>query len=285
MFVCSTLISCLLWANLTSVYVLISMLGLILFAAIGFWDDYLKISKKNPKGLSSRKKFMFQIIIALAISVYLCWFSDISNIAKEIFVPFIKGAVFENNPFVYLVFAVFFLTGFSNAVNLTDGLDGLAAGCSIIAILSFTLISYIVGHKVFCDYLYLEYIPQAAELSVFCAGLAGGCLGFLWFNSHPAEVFMGDTGSLAIGGTLGLIAILVKKEIYLLLIGGVFVLETLSVMLQVGSFKMRKKRIFLCAPFHHHLEMKGWPETKVTARLWIVAIIFGVLGICSLKFR
>ena len=286
MFTFSVVVSTLFWADITHPYILISVTGILLFGFIGFLDDYTKITRKRSMGLSARQKFLIQSTFALGIGFYLLNFSDISAFAKEIYLPFVKGTLFHNSELFYLIFIVIVITGTSNAVNLTDGLDGLAIGCTVIASAAFTVICYVVGNKMFSDYLYLEYIRESAELSIFCASMLGAGLGFLWFNSHPAEVFMGDTGSLSIGGALGIVAVLVKKELYLILIGGVFVWETISVFLQVASYKYRnKKRIFLCAPFHHHLEFKGWPETKITVRFWIVAAIFALLGLCSLKLR
>jgi phospho-N-acetylmuramoyl-pentapeptide-transferase len=285
LFVLSVVSSTLIWGDLSKSYVWIAILGILFFGMIGFVDDFLKIKKKQSKGLSAKHKFLFQTILALSLGYYLMYHSDISSIASHIYLPFIKRAVIENTPWIYLLFVVLVITGSSNAVNLTDGLDGLAIGCSIVCSSVFTIITYVVGNKVFCSHLLLEYIPEAAELSIFCAAMAGAGLGFLWFNSYPAEVFMGDTGALSIGGAFGLVAILVKKEFYLILIGGVFVWEALSVILQVASYKVFKKRIFLCAPFHHHLEFKGWSEAKITIRLWIISGIFGLLGLCSLKLR
>ncbi|MBN2144459.1 MAG: phospho-N-acetylmuramoyl-pentapeptide-transferase [Candidatus Aureabacteria bacterium] len=285
LFVFSVLAGTFLWGDLSHPYIWISSAGIFLFGAIGFVDDYLKIKKKRSQGLSPRQKFVAQAILALLLGFYLLKFSDISTFAKNIYLPFIKGLVISNSEWFYLIFVVLVITGTSNAVNLTDGLDGLAIGCTIICSTAFAVIAYVVGNKIFCNYLFLEYIRESAELSVFCSAMVGAGLGFLWFNAYPAQVFMGDTGALSIGGALGLVAVLIKKELYLILIGGVFVMEALSVILQVTSFRFRKKRIFLCSPLHHHFEMKGWPETKVTARFWILAIIFALLGISSLKLR
>jgi phospho-N-acetylmuramoyl-pentapeptide-transferase len=285
LFTGATAFSALLWADITSPYVLISVFGMLLFAAIGIADDYLKIRKGRSMGLSAAQKFVAQALLALSLGVYLLHFSEITGFAKEIFLPFVKGAIFSNSAWFYLFFIILVITGTSNAVNLTDGLDGLAIGCTVICSLALSVICYVVGNRVFCDYLYLEYIRQSAELSVFCAAMVGAGLGFMWWNAHPAEVFMGDTGALSIGGALGIVSVLIKKELYLVLIGGVFVLEALSVIVQVASFKIRGKRVFLCAPFHHHLELKGWKESKITVRLWILAVIFALLGLCSLKFR
>lgn len=284
-FTFTTIVGSIIWADITRPYVFIAIIGMLMFAGIGFIDDYLKIKKKQSKGLNAWQKFFAQALFACLLGIYLLQFSDISAFAKEIFLPFVKGTIFSNSEIFYLIFIVFVITGSSNAVNLTDGLDGLAIGCTIVCFMAFTVICYVVGNIVFCDYLYLEYIRESAELSVFCASMAGAGLGFLWFNMYPAKIFMGDTGALSIGGTLGLVSILVKKELYLVLIGGVFVLEALSVILQVASFKWRGKRIFLCAPYHHHLEFKGWAENTITVRLWILSVIFAVLGLTSLKLR
>ncbi|EKD28356.1 MAG: hypothetical protein ACD_79C00332G0010 [uncultured bacterium] len=285
MFTFSVVLSTLFWADINLPYIVIAVTGIILFTLIGFADDYIKIKKKRSKGLTAGQKFLSQAFLALVLGVYLLHFSEITAFASEIFLPFLKGTIIHNSEWFYLLFIVFVITGTSNAVNLTDGLDGLAIGCTIVASLAFTIMCYVVGNKVFCDYLYLEYIRESAELSVFCAAMSGAGLGFLWYNAHPAKVFMGDTGALGIGGALGIVAVLIKKEIYLFIIGGVFVIEALSVILQVGSFKLRKKRIFLCAPFHHHLEFMGWKEPTITVRLWILAIIFAILGLSSLKLR
>ena len=285
LFTFSVVISTIIWADITHPYILIALSGILLFGLIGFVDDYTKITKKRSLGLTARQKFLTQALFAMGIGFYLLKFSDIAAFAKNIYLPFVKGGFFNNSEILYLLFIVFVITGTSNAVNLTDGLDGLAIGCTIIASTAFTIICYVVGNKVFADYLFLEYIAESAELSIFCAAMAGAGLGFLWFNMYPAQVFMGDTGALSIGGALGIVAVLVKKELYLILIGGVFVWEALSVIMQVTSFKLTKKRIFLCAPFHHHLQFKGWAETKITVRLWIIAAIFALLGLCSLKLR
>ena len=285
LFTFSVVISTVFWADITHPYILIALSGILLFGLIGFVDDYTKITRKRSLGLTARQKFLTQAFFALAIGFYLIQYSDIAAFAKNIYLPFVKGSFLNNSEVLYLLFIVFVITGTSNAVNLTDGLDGLAIGCTIIASTAFTIICYVVGNKVFSDYLFLEYIAESAELSIFCAAMAGAGLGFLWFNMYPAQVFMGDTGALSIGGALGIVAVLVKKELYLILIGGVFLWEALSVILQVTSFKLTKKRIFLCAPYHHHLQFKGWAETKITVRLWIIAAIFALLGLCSLKLR
>jgi phospho-N-acetylmuramoyl-pentapeptide-transferase len=285
LFVGSVVVSSLLWADITHPYVLIAILGIVLFGLIGFVDDYAKFHKKKSQGLSAKQKFLAQALLSLGLGIYLMGFSEIKDFATTLHFPFVKGELIDCPAWVWLIFIVLVIVGTSNAVNLTDGLDGLAIGCTVIASLAFTIMTYVIGNKVFCDYLLLEYVRESAELSVFCSAMVGAGLGFLWWNANPAQVFMGDTGALSIGGAFGLIAILIKKELYLLLIGGVFVMEALSVILQVGCFKVFRKRIFLCAPIHHHFQMKGWSEPNIVVRFWILAVIFALLGMVSLKFR
>ncbi len=285
MFVGSVVVSSILWADITHPYVLIAILGIVLFGLIGFVDDYAKIHGKQAQGLSAKQKFFAQALLAVGLGIYLMQFSDIKDLATKIYIPFVKGGFIDSPGWVWLIFIVLVIVGTSNAVNLTDGLDGLAIGCTVIASLAFTVMTYVIGNKVFCDYLFLEYVRESSELAVFCSAMVGAGLGFLWWNANPAQVFMGDTGALSIGGTFGLIAVLIKKELYLVLIGGVFVMEALSVILQVGSFRLRKKRIFLCAPIHHHFQMKGWSEPNIVVRFWILAVIFALVGLVSLKIR
>ncbi len=285
MFVGAVVASSILWADITHPYVIIAILGIVLFGLIGFVDDYAKFQKKQSKGLTAKQKFLAQALIAVGLGTYLMKFSQIQDLATKIYMPFVKAGFIGCPGWVWLIFIVLVITGASNAVNLTDGLDGLAIGCTVIASLAFTVMTYVIGNKVFCDYLFLEHVRESAELSVFCSAMVGAGLGFLWWNANPAQVFMGDTGALSIGGALGVVAVLIKKELYLVLIGGVFVMEALSVILQVGSFKLRRKRIFLCAPIHHHFQMKGWTEPNIVVRFWILAVIFAVVGLVSLKFR
>ncbi len=282
--VISVVISTLLWANLSNVFVWVVLISIWWFSLTGFYDDYLKLKSKSSKGLSAKKKLLSQVIFSFFIALFMMNNSGTKEISTKLFMPFFKNAVFDMGIF-YVLLIIFVITGSSNAINLTDGLDGLAIGCFIITMMPFTAMAYISGHIKFADYLHIHYIPQAGELAVFCSAIVGAGMGFLWYNSYPAQVFMGDTGSLALGGVIGTLAVLIKKEVYLLIVGGVFVFEALSVILQVGSFKLRRKRIFKMAPFHHHLEMKGWPETKIVVRLWIISVIFALIGLSALKLR
>jgi phospho-N-acetylmuramoyl-pentapeptide-transferase len=274
------LISTILWARLDNRYVLMTIAATVWLGALGFVDDYIKLTKKNG-GLRKRTKFIGQVSLGLIIGTIL--FND-PDIGSKIYFPFFKTLVLNLGIF-YILFIMFVIVGTSNAVNLTDGLDGLAVGCMIMVALAYTAISYVVGNVKFCEYLFIEYIPGSGELAIYCAALAGASLGFLWFNSHPASVFMGDVGSLALGGGIGVVASCTKKEILLVIIGGIFVFEALSVILQVASFKLRRRRIFLCAPFHHHLQMRGWPESKIVTRFWIIAAILVLFTLITLKLR
>ncbi len=275
------LISTILWGNLTNRFVLL-MLGVIVwFGMVGFLDDWLKMRSRTSDGLSSLTKLLGQIFMGIAVGAYLYFDTGFD---KWLYVPLIKKGVLYLGAFL-IPFVVLVLTGASNALNLTDGLDGLAIGCMMFASTAFAVITYLTGHFDFAAYLAIPYVPEAGELTVFCAALAGASAGFLWFNSYPAEVFMGDTGSLSLGGALGAIAVLTKKELVLVIVGGIFVWEALSVILQVMSFKLTGKRIFLMSPFHHHLQRKGWAESKITVRLWIIAFILAVVGLSTLKVR
>jgi phospho-N-acetylmuramoyl-pentapeptide-transferase len=278
-------LSTFLWADLLNDFVWIVLISIVFFGMIGFLDDYLKLRSHSSKGLTARQKLLAQTLMAFAVGAYFMWNPNTRGFATSIYVPFMKSPIIKDMGLIYLLVIMFVIIGSSNAVNLTDGLDGLAIGCMIIAMTAFTALAYVVGHANIAKYLGFEHIRGAGELAIFCSAIIGAGLGFLWYNSHPAQVFMGDTGSLALGGTIGIISVLIKKELYLLVIGGVFVFEAISVILQVGSYKIRKKRIFAMAPFHHHLEMKGWPETKIVVRLWIVAIIFALIGLSTLKMR
>jgi phospho-N-acetylmuramoyl-pentapeptide-transferase len=260
------------------------VLGITLgFGAVGFVDDYLKVTKRNSRGLPGRVKFWSLVVIATAGCLVL-WGQPGFN--THLAVPFLKPQVFypDLGPF-YVPFAVFVIVGASNAVNLTDGLDGLAVGPVISASLTYLIFAYATGNFVIARYLQIPFVPGAGELSVFCAAMVGAALGFLWYNAYPAEVFMGDVGSLALGGALGTVAVVSKFEIVLALVGGVFVVETLSVVLQVVSYKTRRKRIFRMAPIHHHFELKGWDEPKIIVRFWIVSILLALLGLGTLKLR
>ncbi len=279
--VTAIILSTVLWADLTNKYVLLAILSTVWLCVVGFVDDYIKLSLNRSKGLTARSKFIGQIILGLLLGLYI-YFDP--QIGENLDIPFLKNAFIDLGIF-YIFFTMLVIVGSSNAMNLTDGLDGLAIGCTIMVALAYTALSYITGNFKISDYLNIIYIPGTGELAVFCATILGAGLGFLWFNSNPAEVFMGDTGSLALGGALGIVAIFIKKELLLLLVGGIFVAEALSVILQVASFKIFKKRIFLCAPLHHHFQMKGWPENKVVVRFWIVAAILALLSLSTLKLR
>jgi phospho-N-acetylmuramoyl-pentapeptide-transferase len=277
----SIVISVLLWADLTNQYVLVTLLTCLWLAMLGFKDDYIKLTKKDQKGLNKRTKILWQLLLCFLIGFFVYFNPGTST---KIDFPFLKNLTIDFGIF-YIPFVVFIVIGASNAVNLTDGLDGLAIGCVLIVAITLAALSYITGNVNFSDYLYLPFINGAGELTVFCAAIVGASLGFLWFNCHPASVFMGDTGSLPLGGALGVIAVLIKKEILLALIGGIFVFEALSVILQVFSFRVFGKRIFKMSPFHHHLQLTGWPESKIIIRLWIVAIILALLTLTTLKIR
>ncbi len=274
--------STLLWADLTNPYIWISLLILLSFAAVGLYDDLAKIKKRNSKGLAGRWKLIWQsLFVALALAL-LFWKSPYDPTLN---LPFFKNIQPDLGAF-YILFAVLVVVGSSNAVNLTDGLDGLAIGPFIIASSVYVLFSYLTGHKGLAAYLQIPYIPGAGELSVFCGAMVGAGLGFLWYNAHPAEIFMGDVGSLSLGGALGMVSVITKQEILLVLVGGVFVAEALSVILQVGYFKATGgKRIFRMAPLHHHFELKNIPEPKVIVRFWIVSVLLGLLAVSTLKLR
>ena len=277
------IISTLLWSDVKNIFVLICLFSLLSFALIGFFDDYLKIKFKNSKGISALSKIIFQLIFSLMI-FYIISIS-IQNEQRFILnIPYYKSLIFDIGYF-YFPFAAIVIIGSSNAVNLTDGLDGLATVPVMLVALSFTLISYVVGNTIFSEYLKLQYIPDVGELSIFCGSIVGSCLGFLWYNAPPAKIFMGDTGSLSLGGSLAAVAIIAKHEIVLAIIGGLFVLETVSVIIQVISFKLTGKRIFKMAPIHHHFEQKGWAESTIVIRFWIIAIILALVGLATLKLR
>ncbi|MBF0253881.1 MAG: phospho-N-acetylmuramoyl-pentapeptide-transferase [Candidatus Omnitrophica bacterium] len=274
-------LSCLLWGDLSNRYFCIALLGVVWLALFGFADDALKLMRQNARGLKGRVKLMGQLALGVALGVYL--YRDDPGWAT-ISVPFFKDWVCAVGPW-YVVLVCLVITGTSNAVNLTDGLDGLAVGCTVMVTMTYALFSYLTGHAVFAEYLYLPYLPGSGELMVFCAALAGASTGFLWFNAHPASVFLGDTGSLRIGGAIAIVAILIKKELLLFIVGGVFVMEALSVILQVGSFKMTGRRMFKMAPVHHHFQLEGWKESKVVIRFWILGAIFSLMGLATLKLR
>ena len=274
-------VSTLLWADIANQYVLLTLAAFLWLGAVGFADDYVKIVKKRNLGLRAGMKLLGQVSLGVLLALYVMRFTPIPT---ELSVPFTKHFIL-NLGLWYILFVVLVLASASNAVNLTDGLDGLAIGCTIIAALSYAILSYVAGNFKASDYLNVFYLEGSGELTVFCAAMVGAGLGFLWFNSPPANVFMGDTGSLALGGGLGVVAIFIKKELLLFLVGGIFVIEALSVVLQVVWFKTTKKRLFLCSPIHHHFQLLGWPETKVTIRFWIVAIVLALFSLATLKLQ
>ncbi len=276
-------ISTLLWADLTNGFVWAVLAVTGGFGLVGFGDDYLKLTRRNSKGLSGRVKLIAQVVIALGASAWIVYLAP-SEIETHLAIPFLKD-VLLNLSWFFIPFAIFVMVGASNAVNLTDGLDGLATVPVMIAAGCFALIAYLVGNSVFANYLQLQYVAGSGELAVFCSALVGASLGFLWFNAPPAMVFMGDTGSLSCGGALGGVAVVTKHELVLAIIGGLFVLETVSVIVQVVSFKLTGKRVFRMAPLHHHFEQKGWAEPTIVIRFWIIASILALAGLSSLKLR
>jgi phospho-N-acetylmuramoyl-pentapeptide-transferase len=280
----ATLVPTLLWARLSNVYVWIAVLTTAAFGAVGFADDYLKIVRRSHHGLRPRYKLLYQLLIGSAVGATLIVLAQQNLYNTQLVFPFFKR-LNPNLGWVYLPFAVFVLVAESNAVNLTDGLDGLAISVVAIAAAAFTALTYVVGNRALADYLLLAHFPQMAELTIFCGSLVGASLGFLWYNSYPAEIFMGDVGSLALGAALGTVAILIKQELLLVIVGGVFVLEALSVVIQVASFKLTGKRVFRMAPLHHHFELSGWSEPKVISRFVIVAIVFALFSLTTLKLR
>jgi phospho-N-acetylmuramoyl-pentapeptide-transferase len=278
-------ISCLLWAPITNMFVQLTLLCVVYLGALGFLDDYRKVTKQDTKGLSAKTKMVAQVILACFIGWILLMNPETKEVYRNIMVPFVKTPVLQDAGFVSVIFMTLVIMGSSNAVNLTDGLDGLAIGCTVSVALALVVLTYVAGNIKISDYLQVPYVAGVGELAIFCAALVGAGLGFLWYNSHPAEVFMGDTGSLALGGAIGIVAVLVRQELALVIIGGVFVMEAVSVILQVASFKLSGKRIFLMAPIHHHFERKGWSETKVVVRFWILSIVFALIGLSTLKVR
>jgi phospho-N-acetylmuramoyl-pentapeptide-transferase len=282
---CGIIIPTLLWADLSNFYILMVLLVTAWLGLIGYMDDYLKAVKKEPKGMIVKKKLAGQIILGLIFGLCLVYISPTTSFDGTTGIPFFKNYILQLG-ILYIPFIILVITSSSNAVNLSDGLDGLAIGLCAICFMTFGGIAYVSGRMDFSQYLSIEYLPGSGELAVFCGAAIGSALGFLWFNTHPAEVFMGDTGSLALGGALGAIAILLKKELLLVIVGGVFVIEALSVILQVLSYRFRnKKRIFKMAPIHHHFELKGWPESKVVVRFWIIGALCALLTLATLKVR
>ena len=276
-------LSTLLWADLTSRYVMLVLIVTLIYGAVGWVDDYKKVIEKNSKGLAARWKYFWQSVTGLGAAIYL-YQTSVVPAETQLFIPFFKDVAWDMG-LLYIVLTYFVIVGASNAVNLTDGLDGLAILPSVMVGSALGLIAYLVGHKEFADYLHIAYIPDAGELSVFCGALAGSGLGFLWFNTYPAQIFMGDVGALALGAALGLVAVITRHEIVFFIMGGIFVFETVSVILQVASFKLTGKRIFRMAPIHHHYELKGWPEPRIIVRFWIITIMLVLIGLSTLKLR
>jgi phospho-N-acetylmuramoyl-pentapeptide-transferase len=279
------LISVFLWARPTNPLVWLALFSVIYLGALGFIDDYLKVTKKSSDGISSRLKFGLQCVLAALITAFFVWDPALKAHASQLYVPFFKEPIIQSLGIFTFFLYLFVIVGASNAVNLTDGLDGLAAGCTATVAFGFAVLTYAAGNIKIAQYLQIPFVPFSGELAVVCVALVGASLGFLWWNCHPARVFMGDTGSLAIGGLLGVVAISAKQELLLALIGGVFVLEAGSVILQVASFKTTGKRIFKMSPLHHHFELSGWKESTVIVRFWILSVIFALLGLATLKLR
>ncbi len=272
------------WGDLTNAYVWIAILSMIAFGLVGFLDDYLKIVRRDHNGLRPRYKLLGQAVVALAVGLALLWMTGREIYDTELVLPFFKQLT-PDLGWLYVPFGMLVMVFFSNAVNLTDGLDGLAISLFIVAAAAMTALAYVTGHATFAEYLLLTHVAPAAELTVFCGALVGAGLGFLWYNSHPAEIFMGDVGSLALGGALGTVAILIKQELLLPIVGAVFVIELLSVVIQVGSFKLTGQRVFRMAPLHHHCELIGWSEPKVISRFLIAAVVFACFSLATLKLR
>jgi len=297
--VLSTAVPTLLWADLQNPFVLLSLFALLGFAAIGFVDDYAKVAKRRNLGLTAKRKLIWQFTVSSIVGIVLLVLSTHSAYSTQLIVPFFKkfhpdlvihslmhsGHLWPLAFFPFLVAVALFISFSSNAVNLTDGLDGLAIGCTVIAAGALTILTYVSSNFRWANYLEIQYIPRVGELTVFCGALVGASLGFLWYNAHPAEIFMGDVGSLALGGTLATVAVIIKQEVLLIFVGGIFIIEALSVILQVGSFKLRGKRIFRMAPIHHHFELLGWSESKVIVRFWIAALVFALFALTTLKLR
>ena len=297
--VASMVIPTLLWADLRNPYVLLAVGATLSFGAIGFLDDYSKVVRKRNQGLTARGKFLLQVVTCVAVGAVLIGLQTKGEYSTQLSVPFLKKLhpdLVVNSwlqhrytwPLAFLPFVIFLvivIAGFSNGVNLTDGLDGLAIGCVLISAMALTVITYLSSNARFADYLEIQKIPDAAELTIFCGSLMGASLGFLWYNAHPAQVFMGDVGSLALGGAIGTVAVILKQEILLISIGGIFILELLSVIIQVTSFKLTGKRVFRMAPLHHHFELMGWSESKIIVRFWIMALVFALFSLTTLKLR
>tara|TARA_B100000287_G_scaffold68265_1_gene59869 strand:- start:1990 stop:3075 length:1086 start_codon:yes stop_codon:yes gene_type:complete len=277
------LVSVLMWGDLKNIYIIFCLYIVLSFGLLGAFDDFKKIKNGNSAGISSKFKLIIQVIIAIIGMFFLTWFIEYEEL-RNLYFPFFKNLMI-NLGWFFIPFSVFVIVGSSNAVNLTDGLDGLATVPVILVAACFAFISYITGNIVFSEYLQITYIEHTGEIAIFCGAIIGACLGFLWFNAPPAKIFMGDTGSLSLGGSLGAVGIVTKHEIVLAITGGLFVLEAFSVMVQVISFKLTGKRIFRMAPIHHHFEKKGWPESTVVIRFWIISIILAMIGLATLKLR
>jgi phospho-N-acetylmuramoyl-pentapeptide-transferase len=294
-----TIIPTLMWADLSNIFLWLIMVVTLAFGAIGFWDDYQKVLRRNNLGLTARTKFFLQITVSVGFAITLLVLSAHGSYSTALTFPFFKNfrpsltlPFLLQSPWTYalayspfLIFVIFLLVGSSNAVNLTDGLDGLAIGCVVITASALTVLTYVAGHATLSQYLEVEHFTPAAELTIFCGALVGSSLGFLWYNAYPAEIFMGDVGSLSLGGAIAAVAVVIKQELLLPFIGGIFVMEALSVILQVASFKLRGKRIFKMSPIHHHFELTGWKEAKIIARFWIIALIFALFALTTLKLR
>ncbi len=282
------LIPTILWADIFNPYIWIVLFVTFAYGAIGFVDDYRKLAKKRNLGLTAKEKFTMQFGVALLAGLAIAYLPSIhNNYSTTITFPFIRPDIFHLNLLgpLYILFIMVIIVGASNAVNLTDGLDGLAIGSTLVAAATYTILTYAAGNFRIADYLRIAWVPQTGELAVFCGAMVGASLGFLWFNAHPAEIFMGDVGSLALGGAIGTLAVMIKQEILLVFVGGLFVIEALSVIMQVASFKLTGRRIFKMSPLHHHFELSGWRETKVVVRFWIIAIIFALMSLATLKLR
>jgi phospho-N-acetylmuramoyl-pentapeptide-transferase len=278
-------VSTLLWANLTNRFVWIALAGTLFFGVIGFVDDYKKLVVRNSKGLSAKAKLFWQIVGGLAAGVAFYMTAENPEVELSLLIPYLKDVMLPLGGAIYVAWVAFVVAGFSNAVNLTDGLDGLAIMPAVLVGAALGVFAYAGGNVIYSSYLGIPYVPGAGELLVFCAALAGAGLGFLWFNTYPAQVFMGDIGALALGAALGIVAVAVRQELVLFIMGGVFVVETVSVIIQVASYKMTGRRIFRMAPIHHHFELKGWAEPKVIVRFWIITVILVLIGLASLKIR
>lgn len=288
-----------LWADLSNKFIWVAILSTLAFASIGFTDDYLKVVHRRNLGLTGRSKLVLQFLASISIAIVLVWMRFRGEYSLGFIVPFFKNLrpefvikALEDNPYLwpmafapFVIFVALFIVFSSNAVNLTDGLDGLAIGCTVIAAGALTVLTYVSGHAIFSDYLELQRMPQVAELTIFCGAMVGASIGFLWYNAHPAEIFMGDVGSLALGGAIATVAVVIRQELLLPFIGGIFVIEAVSVILQVGSYKLRKKRIFKMAPLHHHFELIGWSESKIITRFWIASLVFALFALTTLKLR